>query len=83
MFQNPPSHFTLSLKFNRRPAPKLVANGAGKRDRKGKFHAKQEELPFDAATADRGRFDKAEETIHNGENLDLPTFRRRRLEIRL
>jgi cell division protein FtsZ len=72
-----------SASVDHSPPPPAQPNKAGKRDRKGKFHAKQEELPFDAAAADRGRFDKAEETIHNGENLDLPTFRRRRLEIRL
>ncbi len=46
-----------------------------------KFIAKQEEMQFDLPT--RGRFEKTEETIHNGENLDLPTFRRRGLAIRL
>jgi hypothetical protein len=38
-------------------------------------------MQFDLPT--RGRFEKTEETIHNGENLDLPTFRRRGLVIRL
>lgn len=46
-----------------------------------KFIAKQEEMQFDLPT--RGRFEKTEETIHNGENLDLPTFRRRGLAIQL
>ena len=41
---------------------------------------KQEELPFDAGT--RGRFDNSFETIHKGENLDQPTFRRRRIAIK-
>jgi cell division protein FtsZ len=43
--------------------------------------AKQEEMQFEGPT--RGRFEKTHETIHNGENLDQPTFRRRRLVIRL
>ena len=42
--------------------------------------AKQEEMQFEAA---RGRFDKTAETIYRGENLDQPTYRRRRLSIRL
>jgi cell division protein FtsZ len=46
-----------------------------------RFIAKQEEMQFEGPP--RGRFEKTHETIHNGENLDLPTFRRRRLEIRL
>lgn len=46
-----------------------------------KYIAKQEELSFDASH--RGRFEKAIETIYKGENLDQPTFRRRKLAIRL
>jgi len=46
-----------------------------------RFVAKQEEMVFEGNT--RGRFDKTHETIYNGENLDQPTFRRRRLAIRL
>lgn len=42
---------------------------------------KQEEMQFDGPT--RGRFEKTHETIYRGENLDQPTFRRRRLVIRL
>jgi hypothetical protein len=38
-------------------------------------------MQFEGVT--RGRFDKTHETIHNGENLDIPTFRRRRIFIRL
>ncbi len=41
---------------------------------------KQEELPFDAGS--RGRFENSIETIHKGENLDQPTFRRRRLAVK-
>jgi cell division protein FtsZ len=47
----------------------------------GRFVAKQEEMQFEGPT--RGRFEKTHETIYNGENLDQPTFRRRRLVIRL
>lgn len=42
--------------------------------------ARQEEMQFEAT---RGRFEKTAETIYRGENLDQPTFRRRRLAIRL
>jgi len=44
------------------------------------IEAKQEEMQFEAT---RGRFEKTHETIYRGENLDLPTFRRRRLAIQL
>lgn len=46
-----------------------------------KYIAKQEELQFDGSH--RGRFEKSIETIYKGENLDQPTFRRRKLAIRL
>jgi cell division protein FtsZ len=42
--------------------------------------AKQEEMQFEPT---RGRFEKTHETIYRGENLDQPTFRRRRLAIQL
>jgi cell division protein FtsZ len=41
---------------------------------------RQEEMQFEAT---RGRFEKTAETIYRGENLDQPTYRRRRLAIRL
>ena len=41
---------------------------------------KQEELPFEAGS--RGRFENSLETIYKGENLDQPTFRRRRIVIK-
>lgn len=37
--------------------------------------AKQETLPLQ--TASRGRFDKTEPTLHNGQDLDVPTFIRK------
>ena len=46
-----------------------------------KKSSKQEELPFD--NGNRGRFDKSFETIYRGENLDQPTFRRKKLAIKL
>jgi cell division protein FtsZ len=53
-----------------------VDNASGRR-----VSVKQEEMQFEGAT--RGRFEKTHETIYRGENLDQPTFRRRRLAIRL
>jgi len=46
-----------------------------------RIEAKQEEMQFDGPT--RGRFEKTHETIYRGENLDQPTFRRRRLTVQL
>jgi cell division protein FtsZ len=41
-----------------------------------KAKAKQETLQFESTT--RGRFDKSEPTIVEGEDLDVPTFLRER-----
>lgn len=55
--------------------------GPGRKSSGKRFVAKQEEMQFEAPT--RGRFEKTHETMYNGENLDQPTFRRRRLAIKL
>ena len=43
-----------------------------------KTEAKQEVLQFDAVS--RGRFEKSEPTIIDGQDLDVPTFLRRRVK---
>jgi cell division protein FtsZ len=43
-----------------------------------KIEAKQEVLQFDAVS--RGRFEKSEPTIVDGQDLDVPTFLRRRVK---
>jgi len=52
-----------------------------KKGKSERFIAKQEEMQFEGPT--RGRFEKTHETMYRGENLDQPTFRRRRLAIRI
>jgi cell division protein FtsZ len=59
-----------------------TTKGVAGKIKKGKYVAKQEELPLDAASS-RGHFDKALETFYNGESLDQPTFRRRRIVVRV
>ncbi|HEY8966693.1 MAG TPA: hypothetical protein VIM58_09630 [Candidatus Methylacidiphilales bacterium] len=65
------------------PAEVEVRNNApvetGVRRSKQAKPVKQEELPFEAGS--RGRFENSTETIHNGENLDQPTFLRRRMQV--
>jgi cell division protein FtsZ len=41
---------------------------------------KQETLPLEGVS--RGRFDKSEPTLHNGEDLDVPTFIRRGVSLK-
>lgn len=52
-----------------KPAPKNAPK---------KIEAKQEVLQFDAVS--RGRFEKSEPTIIDGQDLDVPTFLRRRVK---
>jgi cell division protein FtsZ len=59
----------------------MSAKEAKARSKAAKHLARQYELPLEAAS--RGRFEKSSETIYHGEDLDIPTFRRRRLQIRL
>jgi cell division protein FtsZ len=41
---------------------------------------KQETLPLEGIS--RGRFDKGEATIYDGEDLDVPTFLRRGINLK-
>ena len=47
--------------------------GIGKSPSKGKLH--QSTLPLEIVS--KGRFDQTEPTVHNGEDLDIPTYIRR------
>jgi cell division protein FtsZ len=47
----------------------------GTRTRRGNPKMVQPQLPL--AIVSKGRFDKSEPTLHNGEDLDIPTFLRR------
>jgi cell division protein FtsZ len=42
--------------------------------------AKQETLPLEGVT--RGRFDKSEPTLYDGEDLDVPTYLRRGVSLK-
>jgi cell division protein FtsZ len=54
------------------------AGKAAPKDPPKKIEAKQEVLQFDAVS--RGRFEKSEPTIIDGQDLDVPTFLRRRVK---
>jgi cell division protein FtsZ len=53
----------------------LAGKKSGSRTRKSSSRMKQEQLPLEIIS--KGRFDKSEPTIRNGEDLDQPTFIRR------
>jgi cell division protein FtsZ len=57
-------------------APKLEPVVAQKSTSK----PKQETLPLEGVS--RGRFDKSEPTLYNGEDLDVPTFLRRSVSLK-
>jgi hypothetical protein len=52
----------------------LVARHAGRARKTG---AKMQQAQLPLAIVSKGRFDKSEPTLHNGEDLDLPTYVRR------
>jgi cell division protein FtsZ len=53
--------------------------GSSSRSRKMANQMKQGQLPLDIVS--KGRFEKSEPTIHKGEDLDLPTFIRKRVPL--
>jgi cell division protein FtsZ len=55
------------------------ADQAAPKEPPKKIEAKQEVLQFDAVS--RGRFEKSEPTIVDGQDLDVPTFLRRRVKV--
>jgi cell division protein FtsZ len=60
------------------PLPAAITpqtNGKSNSTRKAPREAKQEQMQFEPAT--RGRFEKSEPTIVDGQDLDVPTFLRR------
>jgi cell division protein FtsZ len=62
-----------------KPAPKIP--GEPKQPKPEKFvHAKQEILQFEPVT--RGRFEKSEPTIVEGQDLDVPTFLRKNFRVK-
>ena len=59
------------------PAPAVEPEAAGK---KKTAKPKQETLPLEGVT--RGRFDRSEPTLYDGEDLDVPTFLRRGISLK-
>jgi cell division protein FtsZ len=60
------------------PAPQPVEPTSA--SKKKPAQPKQETLPFEGVT--RGRFDKSEPTLYDGEDLDVPTFLRRGVSLK-
>jgi cell division protein FtsZ len=53
----------------------LFSQQNGGRTRKGGSKMKQGQLPLEIVS--KGRFEKSEPTIHQGQDLDVPTYIRR------
>ncbi len=59
----------------------IVAPGAGGAARREeKVHARQEVMQFEPIT--RGRFEKSEPTIVEGQDLDVPTYLRKNVRVK-
>jgi cell division protein FtsZ len=56
------------------PPPVQLANGHG-RGRKSASRLRQTQLPLEIIS--KGRFEKSEPTLHQGQDLDVPTYIRR------
>ena len=73
----------------KKPAPRLIppkkkpvveSQMEAKQAKKEKAYAKQEMMQFEPIT--RGRFEKSEPTIVEGEDLDVPTFLRKNIKVK-
>ena len=74
-----------ALSRSPRPAPVPVVNDETPKlepvtAKKSSSKAKQETLPLEGVS--RGRFDRSEPTLYNGEDLDVPTFLRRAVSLK-
>lgn len=72
---NPPALFAEEVSPSRPPTPTASEQPASKASSP---KVKQEDLPLEPIA--RGRFEKVEPTIVEGEDLDVPTFLRRKLK---
>jgi len=76
----PPPHARMEVPSNPRftapapPPPVQLANGHG-RGRKSASRLRQTQLPLEIIS--KGRFEKSEPTLHQGQDLDVPTYIRR------
>ncbi len=55
--------------------------GEGKAPRRSRKGSRQSELPLVSSSSDRGRFQDVAPTLHEGADLDIPTFIRRGIRI--
>jgi len=62
------------------PAPEPVRAASPKQPKPKPIQAKQEQMQFEPVT--RGRFEKSEPTIVDGQDLDVPTFLRRNVKVK-
>jgi cell division protein FtsZ len=62
------------------PQKKAVPHKGEKLQTEKSLQAKQETLQFEPVT--RGRFEKSEPTIVEGEDLDVPTYLRKNIKVK-
>ena len=59
------------------PREQVLAQQTGKSVRARKTPSRSRQIPLPLEIVNKSRFDKTEATIHNGEDLDMPTYIRR------
>jgi cell division protein FtsZ len=74
-----PDPADLPLELEPEPASEPVKVAASSEKQK-KVEAKQEQMQFEPVT--RGRFERSEPTIVDGQDLDVPTFMRRNVKVK-
>jgi len=74
----------LSRRFSSTSTPPRRVHQSKLRNKKKKApDADQEEFLFVDANAQRGYFDKTDRNLYNDEDLDVPTFMRRGIKIKI
>ena len=71
---------TIFASYFRCPLPRWADEGACTTMEDQSEIAKQEQMQFEPVT--RGRFEKSEPTIVDGQDLDVPTFLRRNVKVK-
>ena len=69
--------------FFRIPPPTAPADLPGERRKTQKPDVSQDEFLFVEPDAQRGYFDKTDRNLYNDEDLDVPTFLRRGIKIKI
>ncbi len=77
----PPSYVPPVPELTPDRAHEVVSRQSGRSGRSRKASAKMKQIPLPLDLVAKGRFEKSEPTIHQGEDLDVPTYIRRGIKL--